>query len=116
MSDQTKNSNTLLTFVLGVVVGAAVTYLYTNEKGQKLRDSLLKEGTKILEKFSEGMEEVEKDLQKTAKTVEEKIEEPVSEVTEELREVAAQIPQQVQEVQKKGRRFFFSRKPNSPET
>lgn len=116
MSDQTKNNNSLLVFALGVAVGAAVTYLYTNEKGQKIKDNLIKEGTKILEKFGEGMEEVEKDLQKGAKTIEEKIEPPLEQVKEELREVTAQIPHQVQEVQKKGRRFFFSKKPNSAES
>lgn len=113
MSEGTKNNNnSLLTFALGVVVGAAVTYLYNTEKGQKMREKLVKEGSKILEKFNEGMEEVEKDLQKTKKAVEEKIEEPVSQIKEELREV----PKQVEELQKKGRRFFFSRKPKSPES
>lgn len=115
MSEGTKNNNTLLTFALGVVVGAAVTYLYTNEKGQKLRDNLLKEGTKILEKFTEGMESVEKQTDKH-KSSEEKTESPIEQVKEELREVAAQIPHQVQEVQKKGRHFFFSRKPKPPES
>ena len=48
--NDTNNSNiNISTFITGAVVGAVVTYLFTTESGRKIKDELLKEGSKLLE-------------------------------------------------------------------
>lgn len=111
MSDQRDNS--LTAFIAGIIIGAAVTYLFTNEKGQKIKDKLVKEGNVILDKLKEGLEEVEKEVAKEKKELEEKVESGVETVKDTVEEVAESVPEHIAQVQKKGRRFFFSRKPRS---
>jgi gas vesicle protein len=113
--NENKN-NSLIPLVIGIIVGAAATYLYTNPKGEKVREKLLKEGGKLLEKISEGLEEVQEEVTKGAKKIEAKIEPVLEEAKEKVEETIREVPKQVQEAQKKGRHFFFSKKPKSPES
>ncbi|MBI2012642.1 YtxH domain-containing protein [Candidatus Curtissbacteria bacterium] len=112
MSDQKDNS--LTAFVAGVIIGAAATYLFTNEKGQKIKDKLIGEGSKVLDKLKEGLEEVEKEVQKEKAEIAQKIESGVDTVKEAAEEVAESVPEHIEQIQKKGRRFFFRK--HSPES
>lgn len=111
MSDQ-KDNHSLTTFVAGVVIGAVLTYLFTNEKGQKIKDRLAKESSKILDKMREGLEEVEKEMEKEKKELVEKAQSQVETIKETVEEVAESVPQHVEQIQKKGRRFFFKKPQN----
>lgn len=116
MSDQKNNlpaerltNNNLATFVAGVVIGAALTYLFGTKSGQKVKDQLLKDGTKLLETMTEEIEEKVQELE----SQEPKIKEPVESQEEEtVKEAAPEVPPHIEEIQKKGRRFFF-RKPRA---
>lgn len=132
--DQTANNSNISTFITGAVVGAVVTYLFTTESGRKIKDELIKEGSKLLESVGDELEkvkdraedegeklleevkekkkEIDTEVQTAAKQVKKQAQEKVSEVVENVEE----IPQQVAEIQKKGRRFFFSKKPSSHES
>lgn len=111
MSDQEKNNN-LSVLILGVIIGAAVTYLFTNEKGQKIKDRLVKEGSKLIDKLREDLEQAEEEIQKEKELVSDKVESGVETVKETVQEVAETVPGHIDQIQKKGRRFFF-RKPRA---
>ena len=111
-----RQGNNLATFIAGVVIGAALTYLFGTKSGQKLRDELLKEGNRLLEKMGEGLEDSRKQLegagekiQEEAQEVKEKLAEGVHQTEETVKQVAQEVPQHIEEIQKKGRRFFFRR-------
>lgn len=113
MSEEKNNNLPIL--IAGVVIGAALTYLLTNENGKKIKERLLTEGGKILDKMQEGLEEVEKEMKKGEKRIEEKVAPVIEAAKENVEEVIAEVPQQVEQIQKKGRRFFF-RKHSGPES
>lgn len=100
------------TFIIGVLVGAALTYLFTTENGRRLKGELLKEGSKLLETIGEGIMEGEE----AAKKIEKKLEAPAGEIASTVKDTVAAIPEQVEQIQKKGRRFFFSKKPHTHES
>lgn len=97
MSDE-KNNN-LSTLILGVAIGAALTYLFTTKRGQKIKDRLLTEGQGLLEDIGEKISNLEEEILEEKDEVEEKLEEGTK----------AEIPQHIEQIQKKGRRFFFRR-------
>ncbi len=128
---ETKNNdtnNSLSTLVTGIVIGAAITYLFTTESGKKIRDELIKEGSKLLENIGDEVEkakdkaqsEGEKlltDVKAKKEEIEEEVQSAVKQVKKDIQEVTAgvgesaeEIPQQIHEIQKKGRKFFFSKK------
>lgn len=113
-----EKSNNLSTIITGIVIGAAITYLFATKNGQKLKDELLEEGKKLLEKIGENLEleeheEKKEELQSKTKEntheVSEKLIEDFEKTKEELEEAIPPVPQQVTQLQKKGRRFFFRR-------
>lgn len=134
--EEEKTSSTGFTnFLTGAIVGAALTYLFTTESGRKIKDELLKEGTKLLENFGDEVEkaqvklvptekkivakveqkaeEVQKQVAQTAQAAKDEVVETVSSISDKIEE---KIPEQVEELQKKGRHFFFSKKPSSHES
>ena len=125
MSEEKNNPNSSFsTFLSGIVFGVAVTYLFTTESGRKIKDELLKEGTKIVgsigDEFEkakadveEKKEQVQQQITKTTKDIKENVSDAVSEVAEVVTE---QIPQEVERIQKKGRHFFFSKKHTGTES
>jgi len=46
-----KQDNNLATFIAGVVIGAALTYLFATKNGQKIKEQFLKDGTRLLKKW-----------------------------------------------------------------
>lgn len=90
--------------LLGMAIGAVVTYLFANREGQKVRDHILKEGTRLLDEVSQKAHELE-----------EKAQSVTEEMTEELEEKLEEVPEHIEQIQKKGRRFFF-RRHHSPES
>lgn len=111
---ENEKGNNLAPFIAGVIVGAALTYLFANKEGKKLKDRLITEGAKILGSLGEVAQTAE---EKVAHVAEEKKEEIAQEVSHDLEEakekvetIIRQVPEQVEKVQKKGRRFFFSRR------
>ena len=93
--DKEKNNN-LTTFIVGAIIGAALVYLFGTKSGQKVKQELVREGQRLLDKLGKGLEEAK-----------EKLEE--SEAVEKIEETVDQIPEHIKEVQRKGRRFFFRR-------
>lgn len=77
--------------LLGMAIGAAMTYLFANREGQKIRNQLLKEGARLLDEVSQKVTELE--------------EKAKEEITDEIESV----PEHIEKIQKKGRRFFFRR-------
>lgn len=99
MNDQEKNPSVnrqgnLSTLIIGIAIGAALTYLLTTKKGQKIKERLLTEGRKLLEELGEE----------------------VSQVKEKIEEEKEEIPDHISQIQKKGRRFFFRRHHANPES
>ena len=83
MNDQ-RQGNNLATFIAGVVIGAALTYLFGTKDGQKIKEQFLKDGAKLLEKMGENvqegikkLEEAEPDIQEESQQVRDKIEEGI---------------------------------------
>lgn len=115
MSNNDRN-NSLTALIAGVVIGAAVTYLFTTKEGRKLKDRLLEEGSVILDKIKEGFEDVEDQIQEKGKKVAKSVEEKAEEFKEGVEDIAGDVPKHIQQVQKKGRRFFFSKKQSQGES
>ncbi|MBI3283020.1 YtxH domain-containing protein [Candidatus Curtissbacteria bacterium] len=77
--------------LLGMAIGAVITYLFANREGQKIRNQILKEGVRFLDEVSQKVQELE-----------EKTENEITQTVES-------IPEHIEKIQKKGRRFFFRR-------
>lgn len=144
MSDHHHESNSDFgsKFLLGVIAGAAFTYIFATKTGQKIRKELLADALKIIddigeelaekeeavkEKIEDKKEDIEKKLeekvesaQKAAKEKLEQVGETAKQeavyVKENIEEQIREVPQQVQEVQKKGRHFFFRKRHNQHES
>ena len=122
MSEEKNNPNSSFsTFLSGIVLGAAVTYLFTTESGRKIKDELLKEGTKIIGSLGDEFEKAKADVEKKKVEVQKQITETtadISDIKENISDAVSQvteavtehIPQEVEKIQKKGRHFFFSKK------
>lgn len=129
---ETKNNDSngnLPTLITGIAIGAAITYMFTTETGKKIRDELIKEGSKILENIGDEVEkakdkvqdegeqllegvkekkaEIEAEIHSSAKQAKKEINQIASNITEVVDE---SVPDQIHEIQKKGRHFFFSKK------
>src|SRR3989344_5874462 len=109
MSDHERNNNSISNLIVGIVIGAAVVYLFTNKEGQKLKDKLLNEGEKLLSSLREGLEEVEEETKEVREGIGQKLASGVEEVKEKIEKETAEIPEHIEQIQKKGRRFFFRR-------
>lgn len=120
--------NNLPTFITGVVLGAALAYLFGTRSGKKLKDELIKESQKLLAEMGQELEEVvdtersrsvkdkiaegpERSRREEEDPVEklEAVKEKIEEVKEELQGKVEDVPKHIEEIQKKGRRFFFRR-------
>ena len=115
MSDQSKNNN-LSTIILGVALGAALTYLFTTKKGQKIKDRLLTDGRSLLEEIGEKISNLEEEILDEKDEVAEKLVEGAKAAEEKIEDAAASVPEHIEQIQKKGRRFFFRRHAGSPES
>lgn len=112
MSD--KNDNNLGALIAGVIIGAAGAYLFGNPDGRKLKEKLLKEGQKLLEGIGEDVTSAKEKLEQThqeIKSTAQATQNVLETAGEEITEVAQEIPKQIEEIQKKGRRFFFHKRP-----
>ncbi len=117
--DRSHGGNNISSLVAGVVLGAALTYLFGTKSGRKLKDELVKEGQRLLEEMGSELEDVKDQIEegevgKTLEAAKEKIEDAnlgqkVEEAKEQLQEVVEDVPKHIEEIQKKGRRFFFKR-------
>lgn len=115
MSDNDKN-NSLTALVAGIVIGAAVTYLFTTKEGRKLKEKLIEEGSNLLDKVKEGLEEVGDEVEEKGKAAVKEIENSAESAKEAVEEVVAEVPEHVKQLQKKGRKFFFSKKQSPSES
>jgi gas vesicle protein len=132
--EKTENSG-FTNFLTGAVVGAALTYLFTTESGRKIKDELLKEGTKLLENFGAEVEKAQVKLAPTEKKIVAKVEQKAESVQKQVGEavqtakdevtetvssisdkIEEEIPKQVEQLQKKGRHFFFAKKTHTSES
>lgn len=109
-------------FLIGIAIGAVLTYLFTNENGKKIKKELISEGNKLLDKIGDTLEEAEKkspELKKVVEKVEEAktvvqnakdaVVQEVQVVQEAASEAIREVPAQVEQIQKKGRHFFFKK-------
>ncbi|MBI2326805.1 YtxH domain-containing protein [Candidatus Curtissbacteria bacterium] len=124
-----ENKSSLSQLLIGIAIGAAITYLFTTKKGQKIKEDLIEEGTKFLEKLGkeleepeekliEGKEKVQQTLENAKEIASEKLEEAkeaVQEVKDQVVEIAQQLPQLRPVPKKSIRHFFFRRSPHQPE-
>lgn len=111
---ENEKGNNLAPFIAGVIIGAALTYLFANKEGQKLKEKLVSEGAKILGSLGEVTQTAKGEIEQIAEEKKEEIAKEVSHDIEEAKEkvetIIRQVPEQVEKVQKKGRRFFFSKR------
>ncbi|GEM_PF-3274900 len=115
MNDHDQNhshgGNNLPTFISGIVLGAALSYLFGTKDGKKLKNQLLKEGQKLLEEMGKDLEEVKDKIQEEDPLAKlEAVKDKIEEVKEELQGKVEDVPKHIEELQKKGRRFFFHRR------
>lgn len=113
MSDRDSNNNNLSALLAGVLIGAAGVYLFGTEKGRKIKDELLVEGQKLLEKIGDQVDNVQDQIELHHEEIKDKLTEGVQKVeatAENLVENITEIPEHIAQVQKKGRRFFFNKK------
>ena len=128
MSEEKNNSNSSFsTFLSGIVLGAGVTYQFRTESGRKIKDELLKEGTKIIGGIGDEFEKAKADVEEKKVEVQKQIKETTSDISD-IKEnisdavsqaaevVTEQIPQEVEKIQKKGTHFFFSKKQPSTDS
>lgn len=123
MSEEKNNpGSNFSTFISGVIFGAVLTYLFTTESGKKIKTELLKEGSKILDNIKPEIEKVKAELEDKTKEVRkqmsekaEDLKEDVATAVDQAEDILREAPAQVAKIQKKGRRFFFSKK-SSPES
>lgn len=112
MSDN-KESN-LAALIAGIVIGAAGAYLFTNPEGKKLKEKLIKDGRKLLENIgsdlSETKEKIIEEAPQEIKSTAQAAEKVLETAGEEIAQAAAEIPHQIDQIQKKGRRFFFHKR------
>jgi len=106
-----KNSSNLSSLLIGIAVGAALTYLFTTKNGQKIKDLLLEESEDLLEKLGKALEEPKEKLIEEKEKVHQKIEE-AKEVVQERIEEKLESPQ-LRPVPKKSIRRFFFRRPGA---
>lgn len=108
MSDHEKNSG-ISSLIVGVIIGAALTYLFTNKEGQKLKNKLLAEGEKLLSSLREGLEEATDSTKEVREEAGQKLSAGVEEIKDKVEEEVSELPKHIDQIQKKGRRFFFRR-------
>jgi len=100
-------SNNFGGMILGVAIGATLTYLLTNKDGQKIKDMLLKEGARILDEVAKSAQEFEDKFESKAEDeLAERLEE-VKDKVAEVEQMVEDIPPHIEQIQKKGRRFFM---------
>ncbi|OGD86158.1 hypothetical protein A2164_01620 [Candidatus Curtissbacteria bacterium RBG_13_35_7] len=99
----------LATFLTGVIVGAALTYLFGTKSGQKIKAELIKEGAKALDNLKDEFEEHEEEVKEKLEEGSEEIKEKLTEGIEGVKEVTEHIPDHIENIQKKGRHFFFKK-------
>src|SRR3990172_486139 len=135
MSDQ--KSNNINVFATGAILGALATFLFATKSGRKIKDELIAEGVRIFDALAEGFEEAPEKMEDAKKEIRKELKEKgeqIAEIKQEVADAAQQvkkevqdvasgvadaaenIPQQVHEIQKKGRKFFFSKKPTPHES
>ena len=110
----------LAALLAGIIIGAAGAYLFTNPEGKKLKDKLLKEGQKMLSEIasdlSEAKDEIVENGPEEIRSTAQAAQKVVETAGEEIASAASEIPGQIEEIQKKGRRFFFHKHPSPPAT
>src|SRR3989338_9827424 len=107
--NEVKSSGNLSTLLACVVLVAAVMYLFITKDGKKLKNKLLDDAQKFLDKIEN---DVENSIENKKEEIENKLaetEDRVVDIKDEMVEVVAEIPAHIAEVQKKGRKFFFKR-------
>ncbi len=95
-------ANNISSFISGAVLGAALLYLLGTKDGKKLKDQLIKEGQKVLEEMGQELKEASEKIEGNAAK-------KLEAVKEEVEDAIGEVPEHIQEIQKKGRRFFFKR-------
>lgn len=118
MNDQKNNS--FNAFVTGAVLGALATFLFATKSGRKIKDELLEEGIRIFEAITEEIEEAPEQIKEDKKEIKKELAQKAQEITEvkeaivdSTGEILREVPEQIENIQKKGRHFFFSKKSHS---
>ncbi|MEK7580752.1 MAG: YtxH domain-containing protein [Patescibacteria group bacterium] len=127
-------NNSFQILVTGAVIGAVLTYLFTTESGKKIKDELIREGSRLLDSIGDEVEKAKSmvedgrdllvaDVDQKKQEIAQEIHQAAKEVKKEMKvvqadiqDLAEEVPHQVEEIQKKGRRFFFSKKPSTHES
>ena len=102
-------TNNLPALIVGVIIGASLTYLLTTKKGRIIKEQLLVEGKKLLEDLKDKAQEQEEEVAENKEEIQKKVKEVASDVKEEAKQLSEDVPGHIEQIQKKGRRFFFKR-------
>jgi len=94
-------------FLLGAIIGAALTYLFATKSGQKIKNELIKDLSDVLESIGQDLEEKVPETKAELDSAKEEVEKKVEQAAEEVKEEIREVPQQIEKIQKKGHRFFF---------
>ena len=112
--NEKNNSN----FLIGAVLGAVITYLFTTESGKKIKQNLVEQASELIGNLQDSLDEAQVKLETPKKEIEhqlENVKEKVEEIKGDVQSAASNIPKEIVHLQKKSRRFFFSKKPSHPQ-
>lgn len=102
----------LSTFLAGFILADTISHLFGTEGAQRLKEEIVKEGGHLLENIGQDMKEVKEKIEEVKEEAKEKVAENVRDVKETLEKTVPEVPKHIEQIQKKGRRFFF-RKPRA---
>lgn len=102
MCDLKKTKSYFQGLFIGGLLAAGATFLFGTEKGKKIRKTWDKKGRNFLEELLNLIEEIEEKGEKAIGKAEE-VKEEISEKVQTAKKTPSQI---VQDIQKRGRRFF----------
>ncbi|EKE13202.1 MAG: hypothetical protein ACD_13C00058G0001, partial [uncultured bacterium] len=110
-------------FITGAVLGALATFLFATKSGRKIKDEFIEEGIRIFEAVTEKIEEAPEQIKEGKKEIKKEIAQKAQEIAEvkeaivdATSEVLREVPEQIENIQKKGRHFFFSKKRQGSES
>ena len=127
-------NNSFQVLIAGAVIGAVLTYLFTTESGKKIKEELIHEGSKLLDNIGDEIEKTKDKVEDGRDALIAQVDQKKQEIAQEIHQAAKEVkketkvvqadvqdlveevPQQVEEIPKKGRRFFFSKKPSTHES
>jgi gas vesicle protein len=106
MSERREESSFFTSFILGLLAGATITFLFGSEEGKKIKKRLIKKSQELFDDLPELIEEAKekkealtKDIKKITKNVEKKSQK----VEQQLQKTSKTVAPHLKNLQKRGR-------------